>query len=107
MAGPFYDKLKNNPNLMVNAECLTKIADEIDSQFDEVNSQFDDAAPKDTILNDSVESNVLPAAATSTPITTLLQTARDNLKWLFINKVNKSGDTITGVLNVPTPPLPE
>jgi hypothetical protein len=38
---------------MANAECLTKIVDEI-------NSQFDDVAPKDTILNDSAESSALP-----------------------------------------------
>jgi hypothetical protein len=100
MAGPFYNKLKNNPDVMVNAECLTKITDEVDSQFYDV-------APKDTILTDSAESSTLPAAATSMPITTLLQMARNSLKWLYNNKVNKSGDTITGILNVPTPPLPE
>jgi hypothetical protein len=55
-AGPFYDKLKDNPNATANAERLTKTADEIDSQFD-------GAAPKDAVLNGSAESGALPSAA--------------------------------------------
>jgi hypothetical protein len=48
-------------------------------------------------LADDAESSTLPATTSST-IKTLLQTIRNNLKWLFNNKVNKSGDTMTGTI---------
>jgi hypothetical protein len=91
----WYSKNAGKEKSLVSAEWVLKKIDEGSSEN----------APKNATLNDAAESSALPATA-STPITTLLQTIRNNLKHLFNNKVNKSGDTITGVLNVPTPPLP-
>jgi hypothetical protein len=62
--------------------------------------KIDEAGAGEATLSDAAESNTLPVT-TKTLITTLLQTIRNNLKWLFNNKVNKSGDTMTGTLTGP------
>jgi predicted component of type VI protein secretion system len=54
----------------------------------EIDTKLNDKAPINTTLTDNAESNTLPAT-TSTSITTLLQTIRNNLKWLFSKKQNK------------------
>jgi hypothetical protein len=72
----WYSKNAGKENSLVNAEWALKKIDEASGN----------SAPINATLNDAAESNTLPATA-STPITTLLQTMRNNLKWLF-NRTN-------------------
>jgi hypothetical protein len=51
--------------------------------------KIDEAGAGETTLTDAGESSTLPAT-TKTLVTTLLQTIRNNLKWLFNNKANSS-----------------
>jgi microcystin-dependent protein len=68
----WYSKNAGKENRAVNAEFVLK--------------KIDEAIDLKITLIDGAESSALPATA-STPLTTLLQTIRNNLKWLF-NKTN-------------------
>jgi microcystin-dependent protein len=68
----WYEKNAGKEKALTSAEFVLKKIDE---------------AVGEVILTDSAESNTLPAT-TKTPITTLLQTIRNNLKWLFNNKAS-------------------
>jgi hypothetical protein len=57
-----------------------------------VKTELDGRAPINTTLSNEDESNVLPSIE-RTAITTLLQTIRNNLKWLFNRKADKSNIT--------------
>jgi hypothetical protein len=74
----WYSKNAGKESYSVNAEFVLKKIDE-----------GGEAALKMT-LNDAAESNTLPTTDTNTPAITLLQTIRNNLKWLFNNKANNS-----------------
>jgi hypothetical protein len=75
----WYSKNAGKENSLVNAEWVLKKIDEASGNN----------APINATLNDAAESDTLPAT-TSTPLITLLQTIRNNLKWLFNKKLNIS-----------------
>jgi hypothetical protein len=75
----WYEKNAGKEGSLVNAEWVLKKIDEGSSEN----------APKNVTLNDAAESSVLPATA-SAPIVTLLQTIRNNLKYLFNNTYTKT-----------------
>jgi hypothetical protein len=74
----WYSKNAGKENYSVNAEFVLKKIDE-----------GGEASLKMT-LNDAAESSTLPTTNANTPAITLLQTVRNNLKWLFNNKANGS-----------------
>jgi hypothetical protein len=75
-------------NALTSAEFVLKKIDE--ATGDNTNATLTDAA----------ESNTLPVTI-STSIVSLLQTIRNNLKWLFNNKLNLSGGTMSGTITGP------
>jgi predicted component of type VI protein secretion system len=72
----WYSKNAGKEKYSVNAEFVLKKIDEV--------------GETKLTLTDSNESNTLPTTTANTLITTLLQTIRNNLKWLFNNTAPKN-----------------
>jgi hypothetical protein len=74
----WYEKNAGKEKSLVSAGWVLKKIDEGSSEN----------VPKNATLNDAAESSILPATA-SASIVTLLQTIRNNLKYLFNNTYTK------------------
>jgi hypothetical protein len=89
MWSDWHSKNAGKEKSLVSAEWVLKKIDEGSGEN----------APKNATLNDAAESSILPATA-STPIVTLLQTIRNNLKYLINNKADKNSTyTKTEIIN--------
>jgi len=82
----------------------------ISAALEEIEGQLSQKAPINATLTDAEASNTLPSTASS-PITTILQVMRNNLKHLFANKASINSPTFTGTPRVPAsfqlPPAPD